>query len=301
METILNTYYEKFYLGTNGYMPTNPVTEIIYPGDFFQIINGKIQRLGNIYKEDLVEKIRISEAVQLSAYRWQISSGLHKEFSIKEMTNETSQPYMKQILRFQDAGSFAFRANEPEMIKISNWDHISDELIVKLTQSKYGFRELYLATEIVTAKQWTLAISGRRDAELELVSDSENASLVDIFGVKGTKAIQSKGIDIYENKSGRTPNFFKAKKLVIRDDKQGVGFDRILKAENEIHGWAKEFYDYSFDLDPPFIGQHHSEYFLTNAIDMLVGTAVDIKNALEHYKWVDASLDDVMKYHLTHV
>ena len=41
-------------MNTHGFIPTKPLNQNVYPGDFFQIINGEFIVLGNIFRKKVV-------------------------------------------------------------------------------------------------------------------------------------------------------------------------------------------------------------------------------------------------------
>ncbi len=305
MSSNLSTFYRKFYLSTNGYIPANPITQIVFPGDFFQIKNGRMIRLGNLYKEGFIdeEHTRINKkGVRLTNYSWKMSEGFKKEYAVREVINndygEKAYNFTKQLLRYVNPGSFSFSAHKPESVRILNWDHIKDKLLVKFTQSEYSFRELYIVTEVVSAEHWTLAVSGQHDGELEVISAENDIGLVDVFGDSSSQAIMSKGMEVYTNREGRAPNFFKAKKLILREEISDAYFQNISENESELVDWAKEFYDYEFHGNDQFNFSHLGQNVVWDLVDVIISTQLNINNALQHFKWVDATMDDVAKFNL---
>lgn len=49
MDNIYRNFYRNVYLRSGGYIPSHPLGCAIFPGDFFQIRNGHIVILGNIF------------------------------------------------------------------------------------------------------------------------------------------------------------------------------------------------------------------------------------------------------------
>jgi len=168
-------------------------------------------------------------------------------------------------------------------------------LIIKLTQSLFSFRELYVVTESATANSTTLAIAGEPNAELELASDTENFGLVDIFGHPNTKTIQSKDIEYYHRETKRKPAYFKAKKLMVQEDKLAYFISDFINKDCNVSEWADTFFDSNFhneiDYNAQMIMQNAQGYFL----DLLQANELNPNTALLYFKWADANLDDIEK------
>ncbi|HET6992582.1 MAG TPA: hypothetical protein VFJ43_14710, partial [Bacteroidia bacterium] len=146
---------------------------------------------------------------------------------------------------------------------------------------------------------WTLAISGSEKGELEIATDSENFGLVDIFGHHSAKTIQSKEIEYYHRESNRKPVFYRAKKLVVQDEKLDVFISDLISQSLNKSAWANGFYDYQFYHDPVY-----STSIPTGAqvcmLDMLQANELNPNTALLYFKWAEANLDDVEKLFLTY-
>jgi len=297
MDGIYTNFYRNFYRRTDGFIPAKPLNLNLYPGDFFQIKNGEIIILGNIYRNNIIQDIELTTAIHLNPSGWSFSDGVTKPYSGRSNgygAIEGQFEYSKQILSFADKGSFLFKAESPESVKINNWNEIQQQLIIKLTQTIYSFRELYLVTESATTANSTLVIASNTGAELEIASDTENFGLVDIFGHHTAKTIQSREIEYYHREEKRKPSFFKAKKLIVQDEKLEVFIsDLITKAMNTSE-WANNFFEYEFHHDAiyyPPIKQNTQ----ASLLDMLQANELNPNTALLYFKWSDANLDDVEK------
>ncbi|WP_394775614.1 hypothetical protein [Flavobacterium sp.] len=300
MDHTYKNFYRQFYLKTGGFIPTKPLNKNLFPGDYFQIKNGEIVLLGNVYRNSIVPQhdIDLSDIITLNASNWNFSEGISKPYSGRGYGNNAMEgqfEFSKQILSFANNGSFIFRAEEPESIKINNWNEIQQQLIIKMTQTLFAFRELYIVTESATANCTTLAIAGAENAELELASDTENFGLVDIFGNENTKTIQSKDIEYYHRETKRKPAYFKAKKLVVQEDKLAYFISDFINKDNNGGEWIDTFFNSNFhndiDYNSQMIMQNAQGYFL----DMLQSNELNPNTALLYFKWVDANLDDVEK------
>jgi len=299
MEKVFRNFYRKFYLKTGGYIPTKSLDQNIYPGDFFQIRNGEIIVFGNIFRNNIIDAAGCGFGYgnKLNAAGWSFGDGVSKPYSGRGTGHGPISgefEYSKQILAFADYGSFLFKGNDPESVKIMNWNELQQALIIKLTQIYYSFRELYIATEIATTSDWTLAVAGSGNAELEIATDKENFGLVDVFGHHSAKTIQSKDVEFYHHESGRRPCFFKAKKLVVQDEKLEVFISEFLAHRENQDQWANDFFDYEFDFEPVNSVRVPPDT-QAGILDMLQANQLNPNTALLYFRWTDANLDDVEK------
>ena len=300
MDQIYSNFYKNFYLKTGGFIPTKPLNMNLYPGDFFQIKNGEIIVLGNIFRNNIINKldVALSMSHQHNEASWNFSDGVSKPYSGREIANspiEGKFEFSKQILAFLNKGSFIFKSVKPESLKINNWNEIQQQLIIKLTQTLFTFRELYVVTESATTALSTLAIASSYSAELEIASDKENFGLVDLFGDSNTKTIQSKDIEYYHQEINRKPTYFKAKKLVVQDEKLSFFISNLISNYENSSDWARDFFEYNFYYDTVYSPQIKCNNAQACFLDMLQSNELNPNTALLYFKWADANLDDVEK------
>ena len=299
MDNSFKNFYRKFYLSTSGFLPAKPLVNNMFPGDFFQIRNGEIVMLGNIFRHNIIDRDRckFSYGIKLNPSGWHLSEGLSKPYSGRSTGQgsiEGEFEFSRQLLSFSQRGSFFFKGREPESVKIVNWNELQQELIIKFTQTLYSFRELYLVTECATTSDWALAISGAEKAELEIATNSDNFGLVDIFGHHEAKTIQSRDIEYYHREHKRKPCFFKAKKLIVQDNKLDVFINELITARENQNQWAGDFYDYDFHYDDSY-STDVPACARGSLLDMLPANELNPNTALLYFKWADANLDDVEK------
>ncbi|NOQ72948.1 MAG: hypothetical protein GQ574_13145 [Crocinitomix sp.] len=301
MDNIFKKFYRETYHKTGGYFSVIPNSGNVYPGDFFQIRNGQLIFLGNIFNPTIINasEVDFENNISLNPSNWNFQQGCSKPYSGRgtgQNAVEGEFEFSKQVLAFDDSGSFIFKGNDPKAFRIANWSQIQDELIIKLTQTYYSFRELYLVTECVTLKDWTLAIAGKEEAELEIATESENFGLVDIFGESSSKTIQSKDMAYYHQEMARKSEFFKAKKLVVQEGKVEIFISDMIKRQESHQQWANDFYDQPLDSQV----SHFSNAGMYNAraslLDLLQGNQLNPNTALEYFKWVNADLDDLERF-----
>jgi hypothetical protein len=299
MEKVYRNFYRNFYLNTGGFIPTRSLNQNTYPGDFFQIRNGEIIVLGNIFRNRVIDREECSLGYinRLNSANWSFGDGVTKPYSGRGTGHNAlggEFAYSKQILAFADSGSFLFRGNDPESLKLVNWDELQYKLIIKLTQTMYSFREIYIVTEIATTADWTLAVASSGKAELEIATDKENFELTDIFGHSSAKTIQSKDVEFYRRESKRRPCFFKARKLVVQDERRDVFISELMSRMQGQDEWASDFFEHDFNYDQvgtalvPGGAQ-------ASVLDMLQTNQLNPNTALLYFRWVDANLDDVEK------
>jgi hypothetical protein len=289
MQDFFKPFYRNFYLKTGGFIPTVPVNQHIYPGDFFQIQDGEIVVLGNIFQSGIIrsENVMLEYDYPLNPASWKLSEGV-AERNLRVDTDASSRLEMS----FKEKGSFYFSANHPKAVRIQNWGAIQDELIIKMTLTHYSFRELYLATEVAMASDWGLVISGDKNGRLEIVNDKDNFGLTDIFGHTGSRTTQSVNIEYYHQESKKKPLFCKAKKLGVTDDQLSIFQSDLINSRTSRANWAQSFFDFDFDLNElnPPQSLVNSD---TSALDMLQSNQLNPSTALQYFRWTDANMDDV--------
>ncbi|AEV32664.1 hypothetical protein Oweho_1676 [Owenweeksia hongkongensis DSM 17368] len=301
--------YEKFltgmYLQTRGFIPSIPLGQNVYPGDFFLIKNGEIIVLGNIFRKAIVdtETVEIEYNIKLDPANWVFSDGITKPYIGKEKGDNPFNgafEISKLLIAFKDKGSYLFKGEAPLAVRIKNWSDIWQQLIIKLTQTVYSFRELYVVTHCATMDNWTLAVSSSKGAELEIATDSENVELADIFGDASSKLIQSKNLEFYHRQNSRKPTFFKAKKLVIKNEKLELLIAQLYNDSLHHSEWAENFFDRNFDTQSSNFPFNISSNYPLELLNMLHSNEFNPNSALQYFKWEDANLDDFEKLFSTH-
>ena len=252
--------------------------------------------MGNIFRNRIInpDECTLKYGIKLDAAAWQFTSGMAERYagygSDRLPQSETS--YRSQVLTFASKGSFAFRGHRPELAKIMNWSELQQQLIIKLTQTIYSFRELYLVTEAAAASDWTLAVAGSKKAELEIASGLEEVPFEDLFGHLSATVVRRKDIAFFHHEKARKPLFFKAKKLAVQDERLEVFISELIYQQLDRNGWINSFYSpalYHDNLPEPQLPVHAQ----TGLLNMLQAGELNPNTALQYFKWVDTSLDDV--------
>lgn len=304
MDKIFRPFYRNVYLNTGGFFPSAPLNRKIIPGDFFQLRNGEMVVLGNIFHNGVIAAAdaEFNTGVRLNPSGWHFGDGVTKAYSGRG-TGEAAVggefQFSRQVLAFGYAGSFYFHGYDPRSVQIKNWNDLAPALIVRLTQTMYSFRDVYVVTETATHSCFTLAVASSSDAELEMATEAENFGLVDIFGHPESKTIQSKDIEYFHRQSIQRPLFCKAKKLMVREDNTGVFLNRLTPQPVYMAG-PENNYPFSEPGYGPDEFPITSPYAQESILEMLQANELNPNTALQYFTWKDASLDDVEKIFLTY-
>lgn len=299
MESIYRNFYRTFYNRTGGFVPTQPYMGNMYPGDFFQIKAGEIVVLGNIFRKGLIrdDAISFGKGIPAPSVGWAFSDGMTKSYAGRGTgqgytTNDTE--FTRQVINFSARGSFFFKANQPESLRMLNWGDVQEELIIKMTQALYSFRELYIVTESAVATDWTLAVSATENGELEIATEETSLNHVDIFGHHKTKTILSRDIEFYHHENKRKPSFFKAKKLVVQDEKVNLFVSDLINSRETHHEWAGSFFEYQFQHEPGYLSTGVTRSS-AGILDMLQANELNPSTAMLYFRWNEMDLDDIEK------
>jgi hypothetical protein len=296
METLLKKFMTGSYLRTNGFTPAIPHVDQMLPGDFFQISNGGIRILGNIFKDRIIDPkdITLQYDIHHSHTNWEIHEGVEKPFFGRKNKRSEYEEAEKDIkaFTFKAPGDFFFQAKDPRSVRIQNWEHIADQLTIKLTQILYSFREVYVTLESAYLQQWVLAIANDYDAELELSVRVSDGGAMDLFEHSSKRAIYAKHIECYLRGTETSLPFFRAKKLAVREERNRLASIDAIRNENAIIGWTDEFYDFDFRIEEDHRNPRYSQIAM---IDNLRANELNPTTALEFFHWTDFNLDDIEK------
>lgn len=296
MRNLFHKFYVSFYTKTGGYVPAKPFNQSLYPGDFFQVRNGEVIVLGNIYFGNMIrpEDVNLVYDEHPHAPAWKMEDGVRRLYSGR--SNGTGFgggefEFSKQVLGFNSYGSFLFSSDNRGTLRIGNWGDLQDQLIIKLTQAYYSFREVYVVTESAGATRWALAIGGNQDAELEIATATENFGLTDIFDHSDVRTIQSKNIEYYHMQKDSIPSFFRAKKLVVQDERVRTFVNELIVQRRRHQEWAQVFFN-QFAVPSPYIPPLSTNTQLS-LLDTLRANELNPNTALLYFKWADMDLDDI--------
>lgn len=270
-------FYRDCYLQT-GWIPMQPLTSKLAPGAIGQIQQGQFRPLLNIVDAHLIEEIKISHTVRLDGGNWELSRGVKQSAcKITACKDDDGERYhrTKQVLEFSRPGSFMFHGSEPNAHLLLNWDKLRDDLIVKLTQLHYSFRDVYVITGVTTMKNWGLAVAGQAKARLEMTATVGNTDWYSMLSHSSARTVRCQGIAGNEMARGAAAYFFKAKKLILSSVMRDHMIDHVL------HNRA--------DLNPLEI----ANWLGSDLLNLCKTNELNLSTCLDFFAWADAGLDDV--------
>ncbi|CAM4139472.1 hypothetical protein [Pseudoalteromonas byunsanensis] len=272
--------YKDFFFDSyndSGWIPVHPFGLQAELGDVFQIHQGRMLTLLNAGCDlDLVNHIHANEAFPLRNDDWRHARNCLKvdDSLIVEQQFEEQSVKRQQTFRFDKAGAYLFYGDNPMATYMRNWSQVAPELIVKLTQSKYTFREAYVVTAVARMSRWGLAIAATEGAELMLEGEREHSLC--LFEQQRCNITNSSGLAFFEHNDERPMHFFKAKKLTISDRK----FDEYL---HELY--KRGTYKPQLPID---------NWLHSNLLSLSTTEQLNINTCQDFFQWQDATLDDVL-------
>lgn len=295
-------FYTNTYLRTSGFIPALPPGSHLYPGDYFQVRNGAIIKLGNIYKDGVIggEAIKISHNNKLNPFSWDFHEGVSVQFlGADSVSRDDIASYSKHILSFSGSGAHIFKGNEPFATRIANWADIEPELIIKMTQTLFSFRDLYVVTEAVAFTDWSLAVAAGDGAELELISETPAMGRRHVFSDILSNMVLSKDLECFIRSDAKVPSFFKARKLVVQETRQDYIISALIARQTNYGEWANGFFDGQYDTtnEPTDYRSSHSSI---STLDLLQANQLNPNTALQYFRWADANLDDIEKLFISY-
>ncbi|MBV1873602.1 MAG: hypothetical protein KUG80_02410 [Gammaproteobacteria bacterium] len=268
-------FYRECYLQTGGWIPMAPLSQAVDLGDFCQINRRRVRPLGNILNLNLIEEVLVSEALHLNPDDWQFSVGIQQVFCATEQ--QQSSEWTKQVLEFSKPGAFMFYGNNPRAQLILNWSQFKEEITLKLSQGEFNFREIYVITGVASMADWGLVIAAKSGAKLETSAQIRTTDSFDLLNHHSCMVEQSNDIESFEKSNECTNNFFRAKKLVLSDQKKEHFTRQVLR-----------------NCDGSFKSRS-ADWLNTDLLNRVEANELNLANCLEFFDWVDVSLDDVEK------
>ena len=254
----------------------NPLRNKAFLGDFFQIQNKQMCTYGNVNQLPDFQKVSTKDDMFiLNEYDWKIQDDVHQLFCEKIIDDRyENTSYTKEILEFTNSGSFLFFGVKPRAESISNWNEISESLILKLTQSDFSFRELYIVSAVAKMTNYTLAIADKPGAQLEFIANSDASEFYDLLSDPTCEITKRTKISHFDKHLENPIYFFKAKKLVLKLKKR----EELLKKIMEVSGpnYFKSWYD-------------------GDLLNHVKSNDLNVTTCLDFFEWAETSLDDVEK------
>lgn len=264
------------YLQT-GWIPMYPFGQNIANGDVFQIQNQQMLSLLNIQQLGLTHPEKYSDFISLREHDWPESFAcvqtLNKYFS--EQTDQGISQLRQQHYAFQQSGGYLFKGKNPQGRFLLNWHKIADELIVKLTQSKFTFQEVYVVTDVAEMRHWGLAIAAHADAELHLLAESERSTC--LFDAENCQMTDSRYLSEYQHHQDRPLYFFRAKKLVLSAKKHDEYLAEMLHNDGVMQT------------------SYHKNWLQTSLLNLASSNELNINTCMDFFDWQEVGLDEVVK------
>ena len=263
-------FYRQCYTHTGGWLPMWPLTESIKIGDFCQMTHGIFRPLGNIGQLVTLEDILLSHPMLLAQQEWCFSWGV-------EHIVQQSVDWAEQLFSFAEAGKGLFYLNKPTAQFILNWSEFQESLVIKMTQTEYAFRDIYVITAVTSGADWGGAIARSPDAEVKLtvpsnVNQFEHHSLLKHASVQ---AEVIKHVDYFKQPKEQPCYFFKAKKLVLSDKKKEQVQQELFKQNREENS------------------SYWRNWQQTNLLERIPRQEITTVNCLDYFEWRDLTLEEV--------
>ncbi|WP_248798723.1 hypothetical protein [Pseudomonas sp. MWU13-2105] len=270
-------FYRDCYLKT-GWLPMQPLARSLAVGDVCQLQHGRFQPLLNIVDAHLVEQVAVSQPIALDPIDWRFGQDGQQTFC-ETLWSEDEQgehrAFTKQVLEFSQAGGYAFSAGAVQARLLTNWHQIRDDVTLKLTQLRYGFREAYVVSGVLQASDWALVVAAQEGARLDLSTALAGGDRHTLLGHGSTRMQQSQGIAEFEQSQGQSGFFFKARKLLLSD----AMYDHYLGL----------LLDNPADLRPAEI----ANWLNAPLLNLTRSNELNLTTSIGFFAWAELSLDDV--------
>lgn len=277
---IYKQFYQQCYLKNDGWVPMTPLSRKLNLGDFCQIHHLGLLPLGNITKLRLVQTIKSTDPIALSPESFQIEYGAEKVLGNTDTLPDDQEPptdWNIHVLNFGQEGDFVFHGTKPQADFIANWSEFKSDITLKLTQTDYSFRDVYVITAVASVSRWGLAIAGAQDAQLELAAQTEGADYFASLSHPSAIAKQCQHMAVFEKSEGQPAYFFKAKKLILSDKKKEQIISQMM-AQNESEA-----------------SEELANWLTVDLLNRVKQNELNSNTCLDYFDWADLSLDDVEK------
>lgn len=270
-------FYRDCYLQT-GWLPMQPLTQAVAVGDVCQVLQGRFQPLLNLEHAHLVEPLHTSAPVPLAPPDFSLARNVILAASEARWSDDgdgEQRQWTRQALEFAQAGDFLFYCKEARARLLRNWHQLRDDATIKLTQTHFGFREVYVVTGIARTDEWALAVAGQPGARLEMSAAGDNGNWHALLGHASARTERSQGMASYEVGRGQPAYFFKAKKLILSDKMH----DRYL--------------NHLFDNEARHSHLEIASWNKASLLNLSRANELTLNTCIEFFSWADLSLDDV--------
>ncbi len=277
------SFVRQLFLRTNGFVPVWPFDTEPRLGDLFLIRANRMIHLGNIIGPYLgIEDVKLGEYTQPNHELWKLESGVELSFKAKGTIYEIDGIIFPEdrhglFIRFEEPGSFFFRAFDIHYHFINNFYSFSFKLLQQLAAERFSFREVFIVTSTATAAGCALAVSNQHQAHM-LVSSPEmlqpnldQLALPDLY----LEIENMKGLKDFRLADRKDGHFFKAKKF-------------------ELSGKGVEFLsDFMGDQLPPEFMKYQANILNYAPLEMLPANEIYPASVHELFHFRDMTLNDV--------
>ena len=269
-------FFRDCYL-QSGWIPVQPFGHSIANGDLFQIQNGQLLSLLNIQQLALTHSEEYSDKVRLREQDWpnNFACVQTQNNAYTEQTDSGFSQIRQQNYSFEQTGAYLFRGRNPQGRFMLNWHKIAEELIVKLTQSKFTFQEVCIVTDVAEIPQWGLAIAAQANASLQLVAATNSGNC--LFEEENCQMSDSSYLSVYEHSHSRPLYFFRAKKLLLSAKKRDHYLKRMLHNDAAIES------------------SYHKGWLQTSLLNLASSNELNINSCVDFFDWQDVGMDEVVK------
>jgi len=256
----------------NGWLPATDPCSPLVPGDVFVIKGGAVLPLLNIYDIRLLERLDVSDPRTLVGGGWALNRGLAPVLTETMMETDEQGESVRAVLRrlrFGAPGDFVFRAGEISARYVLNWPDIQRDLILKLTQLHYTFRDVCVVTAVAKAYNWMLAIAGGSGAVLtSRAVESDGGWFDDVLHESACRVLEDGMAYLAIERDVKRPaHFFQAQRLRLSDAVESRLLRQVLEQGQQY-------------------GDHmRSNWLQVDRTSLMRGSDLNLNTAMDTFTW----------------
>lgn len=266
----------------SGYLAASPTLAPLCVGDFAQVSQGQAKVLGNLLGVNFANEIIINEtAITAKDSPWVLSEGVEHQQKLQQsdglaVESANLGSWQKNIYQFKSPESFIFHGKEGINEGIGNWNDVSSEVTLRLTQSHYSFRQVLVITEVLRFDQWGLAIAAKANGQLELALQADmQLQGHDAHAVLShQQRVMQSSRNMYFAGAGDDSQrlFYRAKMLVLSDALQDRARNDIIQNQH---------------LTPTM----RANWLTSDSINGLSANTITVNNCIDSFVWRNLTPD----------
>lgn len=266
------------YLQT-GWLATPDLLRQVAVGDVFQIQAGQLLNLASLPALHLTHAAQLSPAIPLSSQDFCLQNGVSsKTWQIEAATPEPLDSYSSRLeLEFAWPGSYLFRCQTIQAEYLMNWQQLRDDLILKLSQLHYQFRQVYVVTAVARAEHWDLSIAGQAEASLIYASSNQTAHYFDLLGAQQRQLQASRGLARQQSSANLPAHFIQAKALTLSDSAKDKMLRQIIEGQAGTNAMQR------------------ANWLRADWMNLFKNPDPSLNSCIDLFSWRDFNLDDVEK------